>query len=301
LGDVDGGDSTLRNDAAAIVELYMAAGFLLDDVMDDDVPAHSSIGIDAALGTAVLMIANAALDEAAEALPATERTALKMAAQRLVLAACDGQLRELRLTGDAQRLRTMSVDDAMALTEDKAGSLGELAAVVGAGLAGGFTTNASGAKGADVTAALRGCYYHYVTYVQMVDDLTDAVDDGAGAPGDIAQGRPTVPSVYFYKNASYLRADLGADTEVIAPTVNIISARDALVRPDADQLRESGTTPFTQLAAEMQRKHAIAAATQIQAEHGGAEALLGLFGAGQGADSEAKLDATTASPGSPST
>ena len=263
-------DAELRLQAAAITELYMAAGFLLDDVMDDEIIKDSSIGHETGLGTVVLVIANAMLDEAASALSSSERFRLKAAAHRALLASCDGQMRELSLTGAPDAIARLDIDDAMALTEMKAGSLGELAAVIGAGLATGVDSAAA--------TSLRACYFHYVTYVQLVDDLTDAASDPARA-SDIALARPTVPSVYFYKTTS----KLGAGTRgKRTGGKRIIASRRAPANPDADDLRETGTTLFTQLAAEMQRNRAIGIANRIQHEHGGARALLALLGAEQG-------------------
>ena len=262
--------AALRIQAAAITELYMAAGFLLDDVMDDEVVKGSTIGHETGLGTVVLLIANSMLDEAASGLPPTERLQLTAAAHRALLASCDGQMRELSFTGSPDAIARLDIDDAMAITEMKAGSLGELAAIIGAGLAAGVDSAAA--------TSLRACYFHYVTYVQLVDDLTDAAFNPTRA-SDIALARPTVPSVYFYKTTS----ELGAGTRGTRKGGKRISAsRRAPANPDADDLRETGTTLFTQLAAEMQRNRAIGIANRIQHEHGGARALLALLGAEQG-------------------
>jgi hypothetical protein len=74
----------LRVQAAVITELFMASGFILDDVMDGDTPASSTVGIEAGLGTVLLFIANATLDEAAESLRPGERHRLKAAAHRRI-------------------------------------------------------------------------------------------------------------------------------------------------------------------------------------------------------------------------
>lgn len=260
----------LRIHAAAIAEMYMASGFLLDDVMDSEIPAHSTVGHETGLGTVVLLLADTMLDEAADALPASERLSLKLAAHRAILASCDGQMRELQTSGSPDALSAMNVDDAMALTELKAGALGELAAIIGAGLAAGADS--------DLTAALRECYLHYVTYIQLVDDLTDAAADGE-RPSDIALARPTVPSVFFYNSVTQLGASTTGNR---AGAPRIISTRRAPESPTTDDLRETGTTLFTQLAAEMQRNRAIGIASSIHDEHGGAAALLAILGAEQG-------------------
>jgi geranylgeranyl pyrophosphate synthase len=261
----------LRLQAATIAELYMAAGFLLDDVMDNEIPKDSSVGHETGLGTVVLLIADVLLDEAASALPPGERFRLKAAAHQALLASCDGQMRELRIAGDPAAIARLDVDDAMALTEMKAGSLGELTAIIGAGLAAGVDSA--------IATSLRACYYHYVTYVQLVDDLTDAAPS-PGHASDIALARPTVPSVFFYKTATELGASpkgapVGAE--------RTIDARYAPASPDEGELRESGTTLFAQLAAEMQRNRAISIAQKIDEEYGTAAALLALLGVEQGA------------------
>lgn len=291
-GDEIETDGGLRLQAAAITELYMAAGFLLDDVMDDEVIKTSSIGHETGLGTVVLLIANAMLDDAASTFPAAERFRLKAAAHRALLASCDGQMREVSLSGSPGAIARLDIDDAMALTEMKAGSLGDLAAIIGAGLAAGVDSA--------VASSLRACYFHYITYVQLVDDLTDAASAPASESGrasDIALARPTVPSVYFYKTTS----KLGAGTRGKRPEgKRIIASRRAPANPDADDLRETGTTLFTQLAAEMQRNRVIGIANRIQHEHGGARAWLALLGAEQGEGSNpqpiAQPEATGAVP-----
>jgi geranylgeranyl pyrophosphate synthase len=281
----------LRLQAATITELYMAAGFLLDDVMDNDIPDDSTVGHETGLGTVVLLIADAMLDEAASSLPSSERFFVKAAAHRALLTSCDGQMRELRVSSspDAVDVVTrLSVDDAMTLTEMKAGSLGELAAIIGAGLAAGAES--------DVATSLRACYYHYVTYVQMVDDLTDAAS-GSERSSDIALARPTVPAAYYYNTTSKLGASTQGSNR---GRERIIRPNRAPANPTTDDLRETGTTLFTQLAAELQRNRAIEIANRIQHEYGGAATLLALLGAEQGegsySQSNAEPEPTGAAP-----
>ncbi|MDA1035504.1 MAG: polyprenyl synthetase family protein [Chloroflexi bacterium] len=197
-----GPDITTEASVAAITELYMAASFLLDRVMDEEVSHDSSIGVETALGTTVLLIAEAALDDAASHLPTKSRINLKLDAHHLLLAACDGQLRELLVSGKPDEVMKIDVDQAMALTEQEAGSLGELAGLIGAGIATG--------PEAEITSMIRRSYFHFFTYMQVIDDLSDAVNETADGYGsDISKFRPTLPAVFYYRS----KAPLGVSPE----------------------------------------------------------------------------------------
>jgi geranylgeranyl pyrophosphate synthase len=285
--DIAGGtDRDTAIGGAAAVELYMAAGYTLDHVMDDEVPLGTNTGIETALAR---LMAEAALDEAADkALARDGRTTLIREAKRMLIASCAGQLRELCLTDTAAR-GAFTTDDALDVTALKAGSLGQMAGGIGARLAG---------ADPELVALIEGCYFHYATYAQIVDDLSDAARvPGEERRSDIASGRPTVPAVYFYRSAALL----GAGPQSERRRSRILDAVPELGGPGVDELRESGATLFTQLAAEMVRNTALGIAEQIQQRSGRAKGLLTLLRADHGESLDAKPTTTpAAAAGAPS-
>ena len=269
-----GTDPEVALDGAAAMELYMAAGYVLDHVMDDEVPSDSTVGMEAALGTTLLLIAEATLDEVAARELAPEPAARVVGkAKMLLLGSCAGQMRELQLV-EPGRLAAMTVDDALALTEQKAGSLGQMAGVIGAGLAG---------VEEGLQSLLNDCYFHYATYHQIIDDLSDApAIEGVDKTSDFAALRPTLPVVYYLRSqigaAACSEGELGAGLvggeAAQRRTINQIRAAEP---PGPKQLRESGATLFTQLAAEVVRNRALELAEQIQRSSSTAERLVSLL------------------------
>ena len=104
----------------------MAAGYILDHVMDGELPQGRNAGVETALGTTILLIAEAALEETGASLQPEHRGELLHQVKRLLINSCSGQLSELRLAEVGGPV-DYSVDDALTLTESKAGSLRQMA------------------------------------------------------------------------------------------------------------------------------------------------------------------------------
>lgn len=266
-----GTDPDLRAWAGAIAELFMASGFLLDDAMDEEAPAGSSVGSRAALGLGSLLISQACLDDVGSHLSPEDRFSLGAEARRLVLLSCAGQQREIELRGSKDRVAAMSSDDAMRLTEMKAGALGELCAVIGAGIAGRLHDG--------LTRELRRCYRHLFTYRQILDDLADAAPSTLNGSSDIGAASPTLPVVYFLKANSKLGVGTHAERRGIASTMKGRGERGEADAPTEDDLRSTGTILFSELAAEMQRNRAEAIALKLHRRSEKANALLTMIGA----------------------
>jgi geranylgeranyl pyrophosphate synthase len=180
-----GRDEDVASRAAAAMELIMAAGYMLDHVGDGEVPGGKSRqGEELALGLAALTIGVRLAAEAVALSPSQQPLALLSAVFDRLTAACAGQLLDSR-TGSRSAL---TVDDAFAVTELKAGSLGVMAARFGATLAGGspVVIDSAGAVGQGI-----------FTYLQFIDDVRDAFQ-GDEAGSDYAMDKATIPLVFVY-------------------------------------------------------------------------------------------------------
>ena len=181
--------SSLACRGAAAVEIQMAAGYMLDHVVDGEVdPAfHTSAAEELAIAISLLQCAAGAAGEVLSGqsgcLP--EDSSL-LAFHRTYLDACAGQFFDLRL----EHAATPTTDFALEVTVLKAGSLGRLAAMTGASIA---EIDAEGVRiFGDVGSDL-------FTYLQLVDDLRDALGS-KGVPGDLARSKKTLPVVFFHNS-----------------------------------------------------------------------------------------------------
>ena len=174
---------------AAAVEIQMAASYMLDHVVDDEVdPAHhTSLAEELAIAISLLQCAAGAAGEVLSGQSGcVDEDSPLLAFHRSYLDACAGQLFDLRLEHTA----TPTTDFALEVTVLKAGSLGRLAAVTGASIAG-FDADGVGMFG-DVGSNL-------FTYLQLIDDLRDALGS-EGHPGDLAGSKKTLPVVFFHNS-----------------------------------------------------------------------------------------------------
>ena len=172
---------------AAAVEIQMAASYMLDHVADGEVDPSLGLspGEELTLGMSLLRCAaGAAGDVLAEAARSQGEDAPLQAFHRSYLDACTGQLLDLRL----EHAATPTADFALEMTGLKSGSLGRLAAVAGATLAG------TDARGLRMFGDLGSNLF---TYLQLVDDVRDACDS-QGQLSDFARGKKTLPLVFFY-------------------------------------------------------------------------------------------------------
>jgi geranylgeranyl pyrophosphate synthase len=220
-------------------------------------------------------VAESALDSIATALLAGERIEIVTEVRRLILNSCAGQYQEIALRGKPSEIAALSSDYVLELTMRKAGSLGEIWAVIGAGLAGKWDT--------PLLEELRGCYADYLAYRQVIDDVADAASSLDKA-SDVARGIPTLPCVFYLKR---ILADLGADTEA-GGSSDEHRLNTSVLAPGEEELRLTGATLFAEVVAETLRNRALAVASKIQEQWGGAEALLTLIGERPGEDSGRK-------------
>jgi geranylgeranyl pyrophosphate synthase len=178
-------------DAAAVrgaagTELIMEAGYILDHLADGEIdPAlASSEGEELALGLAMLCCGFAAISEVSLQKHTQEHCflAIKSLFRSAINAACGQHLDALF----EKRQRT-SMAEALEMTFLKAGSLGRLAAEVGAGLA---TTDTI------LIEVLGDFGSSLFTYAQLMDDLKDALPQ-EGIHGDFLRGKKTIPLVFL--------------------------------------------------------------------------------------------------------
>ncbi len=170
--------------AAVAIELYIEAGFLFDDVADGDAEPAPSSSLAAELALAITLMscaATVACDAAAQAggasLPALREL------MRSITVASAGQHLDALLAGGT----AATTDEALRMTELKAGGCGRLTAGFAAELA------TADREVSDLFAEFGSNTF---IYLQLVDDLRDAYAK-TGVPHDMLSGKNTVPLAYF--------------------------------------------------------------------------------------------------------
>ncbi|MEX2598725.1 MAG: class 1 isoprenoid biosynthesis enzyme [Dehalococcoidia bacterium] len=251
-----GTDPFVKMEASAIAELFIAASYVLDHAMDDEVPPSSSLPSEITIGTTLLLVASAALDNAAShVLPSPERTALASNAYRHVLSSCAGQFHEILLMqkGSAAGFTT---DDALNLTQLKAGSLGRLGGNIGSALA---------SADEDARNQIEDCCAHYTTYLQLLDDLNDAPDTpDSDRKSDASTNKPSLPLVYLHN--SFI--DLHPNNKAVPESGNIIKVPGDRRHVTIEDLQRTGAELFTKMAAEVVRNRAISLAEGLEKRAG---------------------------------
>jgi len=172
--------------AASAVELIMEAGFMFDNVADEQEEKDCALTPAEELALAITLLGCGAA-VAQEAAYKSERQghALESVLQIHIncIAACGGQFLDAFL----QRSEGATTDDSLRMTYLKSGSLGKLAAEFGASIA------------CDDEETIRGFGefgFNLFTYMQLVDDLRDALP-ADGPAMDLMQGKKTLPLVFF--------------------------------------------------------------------------------------------------------
>ncbi len=184
--------------AAVAAELYMEAGFLFDDVADEEIDPRlgSSVAEEVALALTILNCGAAAACEAAEA---SGRRGARLSAVRGMFQDCisasAGQLMDARL----QRHDVATTNEALEMTELKAGSCGRLVASFGASIA---------TEDDDLIRLFGELGFNLLVHSQLIDDLRDACP-AQGISKDLAVGKKTVPLVYFFNSLPEGRAGVG--------------------------------------------------------------------------------------------
>ena len=170
--------------AATATELYIEVGFLFDDVADGDAEpaADSSIAAELALAlTLESCAATVACDAAAQA-GAAGLSALRRLMQNITTASAGQHLDAILSGGTAA-----TTDEALGMTELKAGGCGRLVAGFAAELAAGDR---------EVIRLFTEFGANTFVYLQVVDDLRDAYTE-SGVPHDMLNGKNTVPLAFF--------------------------------------------------------------------------------------------------------
>ena len=166
--------------AAAGVELLMEAGFLLDHLADGEPDEASELGHGERLAVAITLLGYG-LGAASEAAAIADRSStlgpIRLLYQTFI-AACGGQLLDLT----PHRREAPTTDEALRITELKAGRLGRLAAGVGASMA---------TRDAETVRQLGDLGSNICTHAQLLDDIEDAF------PDDLVRDKRTVPVVFF--------------------------------------------------------------------------------------------------------
>jgi geranylgeranyl pyrophosphate synthase len=170
--------------AATAAELYIESGFLFDDVADGDAEPATNSSIAAELALALTLescAATVACDAAANA-DGAGLTALRRLMHNITTASAGQHLDAILAGGTAA-----TTDEALRMTELKAGGCGRLVAGFAADLAtgDGEVAHLFTEFGADT-----------FIYLQLVDDLRDAYAE-SGVPHDMINGKNTVPLAYF--------------------------------------------------------------------------------------------------------
>jgi geranylgeranyl pyrophosphate synthase len=173
-------------DAAAAVEFYMSAAYLFDEVADREwTPERArSRSETLALGILLLTYGAATVTSACVALRARpSRIATLASFHHTCAQAAAGQFLDAHL----QHRAATTPRQALVMTCLKAGSFGRLATTLGATFA---------TEDLRITRSLARFGFSLFTYAQLLDDLRDGVPS-SGAPGDLVEGKSTLPVVYF--------------------------------------------------------------------------------------------------------
>jgi geranylgeranyl pyrophosphate synthase len=172
--------------AAAGVELQMEAAFMFDEVADRD--ADPAIGLSQAeeLALAISLLSCGAA-VACEASFGRWRDGSSLAPLqdffRNSIAACGGQFLDAHLA----RLEQSTLDQALSVASQKAGSLGRFSAAFGASMA---------TQDPAIIKLFGDFGFNLFTYLQLIDDLRDACP-AAGPMLDLKQRKKTVPLVFL--------------------------------------------------------------------------------------------------------
>lgn len=170
--------------AATAAELYIEAGFLFDDVADGDAEPSSDSSIAAELALALTLescAATVACDAAAKA-GVAGLNALRGLMHNITTASAGQHLDAILAGGTAA-----TTDEALRMTEFKAGGCGRLVA----GFAAGVATDDD-----EVVRLFTEFGADTFVYLQLVDDLRDAYSENS-VPHDMINGKNTVPLAYY--------------------------------------------------------------------------------------------------------
>lgn len=217
--------------AATAVELIMEAGFMFDNVADDEVDTSGGItsAQELALAITLLSCGVAAAHELASSGAITGngfQSVLQI--QINSVAACAGQFLDAYL----QKSENTTTEESLNMTTLKSGSIGKLAGEFSAGVA---------CNDPDIVEKFGEFGFNLFTYLQLVDDLRDAVPSH-GPATDLLQGKKTLPLVYFFNSLD--NADAGS---------NSVMVPDDPEQPSAEfrrQFATSGSSNFCAIVAE---------------------------------------------------
>ena len=177
--------------AAAGVELQMESAFMFDSVADEEVdPDHGLTSAEElALAITLLSCGNAAASQAAIGVETRGSPSWRVRQfQESQISASTGQF----LDASLQQREIATVEQGLEMTALKAGGLGRLSAGFGASMA---------TDDPEVVGLFGEFGSNVLTYLQLVDDLSDACPD-SGLSTDLDQHKKTLPLVFFYDHWS---------------------------------------------------------------------------------------------------
>lgn len=183
---IKGSIDSVAISGAAAVELYMEAAFMFDSVADQDREDVASLTYaeELALALTLMCCGSAKASEAALLAKGTGSSfEALMHFYKSYSAASAGQF----LDANFERSKKVSLKRALKMTSLKSGSLGKFAAGFGAAMA------TSDSKVINLFSLFG---YNLLTYMQLIDDLKDAIS-ADGGKCDFASGKKTVPLVFF--------------------------------------------------------------------------------------------------------
>ncbi|MFC1925267.1 polyprenyl synthetase family protein [Chloroflexota bacterium] len=173
--------------AAVAMEMYVYAARIFDNVADEEIDSTQGMTVAEELPIAIGLMSCggiAACEAGKLAGSDTQGLRLLLQLQRDCLKSCNGQFMDARL----QRHSQVSTDEALEMSCRKSGSLGRLAAALGAIIA---------TEHFKIIGLFEEFGFNLFTYLQLLDDMRDACPSD-GPMRDLEQNKKTLPLAYFH-------------------------------------------------------------------------------------------------------
>jgi geranylgeranyl pyrophosphate synthase len=218
--------------AASAVELIMDAGFMFDNVADDELDEESGLTPPEELAIAITTLCcGVAMAHEAMSFNRNSNLAIQSAIQIQVnsIAACAGQFLDAYL----QKSKNASIEQALNMTCLKSGSIGKLAGEFGASVA---------TDDGELIALLGDLGFNIFTYLQLIDDLRDAFPNDS-VPTDFIQNKKTVPLVFFYNSFEQEMFEQNSDI--------LLQGSEEQNKELRRRFQSSGSTSFCAIVAEV--------------------------------------------------
>ena len=217
--------------AAAAVELHMAAAYMFDNVADQEVDPEFGLSPAEELALAIAILSCGAAVAAQAAFdPGMHSNARSSLLEFHVnfISACAGQFLDAHLERGIQA----TYEEALKMTSLKAGSLGRMAADIGASIA---------TDDPEIVSLCSEFGFNLFTYVQLIDDLRDACPT-QGVQRDLLGHKQTVPLVFLYRT---IAEKSSGDSDIMSPQVLELAGVDV-----RREFESSGAPVFSAVVAE---------------------------------------------------